>query len=351
MKRPGSNADPVLRWRDRPPGGESDEDRAAALARDAALPGVFPLELDERQLAAIKDDLRPERRGRPPVWLRAAVIGSLLVLGVTSVMGYEAGWFAPLRERLRFRWIPAAVPTPAGHTPRHASRAAPAQAPSERPAPLPPEIAPPVPPEVPAPVVAAPPPIAKPVTAPPARNKLVADGRPAAARAARDREPTAPAGEIQALENAMSLLRGKHDAAAALAALDDYLARFPGGVFAREAHVARVDALLMLARPDAALQELDALSLDANRRSTELQLVRGELRARTDCSRAEADFSAVLARVRTAALEERALYGRAVCRSQQGNAAGAAEDLRRYVDRFPDGGHAGWARRWLQNSR
>ena len=118
-----------------------------------------------------------------------------------------------------------------------------------------------------------------------------------------------------------------------------------------EARVAQVDALLMLDRADEALRALEALPLDANRRSTELQLIRGELRARADCRRAEADFTAVLARIRTAALEERALYGRAACRTTLGNPHGAADDLRRYLDRFPDGAHADWARRWLENNR
>jgi TolA-binding protein len=147
----------------------------------------------------------------------------------------------------------------------------------------------------------------------------------------------------------VSLLRGRHDAPAALAALDDYLTRFPAGVLAPEARVARVDALLMLGRADEALRALDALPLDAHRRSTELQLIRGELRARTDCGRAEPDFTAVLARAPAAPLEERALYGRASCRSAQGDAGGAANDLRAYVGRFPHGAHADWAHRWLEN--
>ena len=115
--------------------------------------------------------------------------------------------------------------------------------------------------------------------------------------------------------------------------------------------MARIDALLLLDRSDEALRALEALPLDAHRRSTELQLIRGELRARTDCGRADADFTAVLAGVRTAALEERALYGRAACRRSQGDAGGAADNLRRYVDRFPNRAHADWARRWLQNKR
>jgi TolA-binding protein len=164
-------------------------------------------------------------------------------------------------------------------------------------------------------------------------------------------EPTPASPEITTLEQAMSLLRGKHDAPAALAALDEYISRFPNGALAREARVARVDALLMLDRADDALRALEELPLDAHRRSTELQLIRGELRARTDCARAEADFTAVLARVQAGALEERALYGRAVCRSTQGNTGGAADDLRRYIDRFPKGAHAGWAHRWLESTK
>jgi TolA-binding protein len=57
----------------------------------------------------------------------------------------------------------------------------------------------------------------------------------------------------------------------------------------------------------------------------------------------------VLARAQTAALEERALDGRAACRSKRGDTHGAADDLRRYLDRFPGGAHADRARRWLQN--
>ena len=191
--------------------------------------------------------------------------------------------------------------------------------------------------------------MAKRASAPPILKLAVADSQPPPPPAVERVEPTAASEEILALEQAVGLLRGKHDAPAALAALDDYLARFPGGVLAREARVGRVDALLMLDRSDEALRALEELPLDAHRRSTELQLIRGELRARTDCGRGEADFTAVLARVRTAALEERALYGRAACRSKQGNAGGAADDLRRYLDRFPTGAHADWARRWLEN--
>jgi TolA-binding protein len=333
--------DSIVRWRDRPPGGGADEDRAAALTRDALASGALPAGLGDRELAALEACLGTERRARPPFWLRPAIVVTLVSISVASVMGYETGWFAPLRERLRFRSIPPVAPLPS-------STARPkARAPHPALELAPPTLAPP-----PAPVdkpALAPAPVIRSVTAPPARKVALADTPPPPPPAVAPVEPAPASPEIASLEQAVSLLRGKHDAPAALAALDDHIARFPDGALAREARVARVDALLMLHRADEALRALEELPLDAHRRSTELQLIRGELRARTDCGRAEADFTAVLSRVQAAALEERALYGRAVCRSTRGNAGGAADDLRRYLDRFPDGAHAGWARRWLEN--
>jgi TolA-binding protein len=355
MKHDPSDADSIPRWRDRPAGGTSDEDRAAALARDVLVPGEFFIGLDDRQLAAIGERLQGQRRARPPIWLRPAVVATLVSVSVASVMGYENGWFAPLRERLRFRSIPHAAPAPAEHAKKRAPRppAAPTSAASPAPAEAPaPAVAPP---DESAPAQAAAPvaphtAVAKSASAPlPIRKLALADSPPPPPRPVERAEPPAASEEVQALERAISLLRGKHDGPAALAALDDYVARFPSGVLVPEARVARVDALLMLGRADEALRALETLPLDGHRRSTELQLIRGELRARTDCARAEADFTAVLARVRTAALAERALYGRAACRSAHGNTPGAADDLRRYVERFPTGAHADWARRWLEN--
>jgi len=353
MKHETSDADSGLRWRDRPAGGTSDEDRAAALARDALTTGAFSIGLDDRRLAAIEENVRTGRRARPPFWLRPALVATLISVSVASVMGYETDWFAPLRERLRFRSIPPAAPAPVEHAKRREPRAQAVPAGDQKPAG--PDIAPPSDvgspasaPTEPVPAAAATP---KSASGPPIRRLAVAESPPPPRPRFEAAAPAAPSEEIQALEHAVGLLRAKHDAPAALAALDDYIARFPGGALVPEARVARVDALLMLDRADEALQALEKLPLDANRRSTELQLIRGELRARADCRRAEVDFTAVLARVRTAALEERALYGRAACRTTLGDAGGAAEDLRRYLDRFPGGTHADWARRWLENSR
>jgi TolA-binding protein len=145
----------------------------------------------------------------------------------------------------------------------------------------------------------------------------------------------------------MTLLRRDHDGPAALSALDSYLARYPHGLLSREAHFARVDALLLLGRSDQALADLEVLPFDRGRRSTELQVIRAELRARSSCASAVADFGAALSQSPSAALLERILYGRGVCRSKLGDIPGAVEDLRRYVERFPNGAHARAAQKWL----
>jgi TolA-binding protein len=158
---------------------------------------------------------------------------------------------------------------------------------------------------------------------------------------------SAPSEEIRALDRAIGLLRRDHNAPAALAALDAYLGRYPHGVLHREARLARLDALLLLQRTEEALAALETLPLDSGRRSTELQVVRAELRARTDCAHAEEDFSAALTHSPDAVLLERILYGRGACRGKLGKGSGAAEDLQRYLERFPNGAHAKWARQWL----
>jgi TolA-binding protein len=154
--------------------------------------------------------------------------------------------------------------------------------------------------------------------------------------------------EIRALDQAIGLLRKERNPGAALAALDRYLSRYPAGALAREARVARVDALLLLGRSPDALAALETLPLDPYGRSIELQVIRGELRAGSNCVRAEEDFGAVLGRAADGPLAERALYGRAVCRVKRGDHAAAAADMRTYLARFPTGVHAAWARRWLE---
>jgi len=161
--------------------------------------------------------------------------------------------------------------------------------------------------------------------------------------------PTSPSSpdEIAAIDRAMTLLRRDHNAEVALSALDAYLARYPNGVLNREARFGRVDALLMLRRSDDALRALESVPLDSHRRSTELQVIRGELRSQGNCAGAIADFGQALGHSPDAALLERILYGRAACLAKTGDSVGAASDLQRYLERFPQAPHAAWARRWL----
>jgi TolA-binding protein len=158
---------------------------------------------------------------------------------------------------------------------------------------------------------------------------------------------TAVSDEVRQLDQAMARLRRDHDAAAALAALDSYLDRYPHGALKQEAQLARIDSLLMLGRNQQALRELEVVRLGRGLRSTELLVVRAELRAMHDCRQAELDFTAALGRGPDAPLLERILYGRGVCRIKMQDAAGARQDVRAYLEHFPGGVRAEWARRWL----
>ncbi len=321
-------------WRDRPAGGVAPEDRAALLIRAALVSGALGRELDEAQLARIERGLLLPRRRlrRSPLLFRLALAGLLCAAGVATVMAYQIArrrlglvHLAPTvlprpRPPMRERVAGRDLPVDAGTAPSPLLEGANAGSGLSRDASVPGSARSRRPPRI--------------------MRRAPTDTRPPSAQAA-------PSEEVLALDRALALLRRQHDAAAALRALDDYLDRFPDGQLAREARFARVDALLMLNRSDQALAALEALPLDNLRRSTELRLIRGELRARSDCARAEQDFDAVLAREPADALEERALYGRGACRIKRGNIQGAARDLRRYLDRFPTGPHAGWARQWL----
>jgi len=166
-------------------------------------------------------------------------------------------------------------------------------------------------------------------------------GRPGAAEPA----PTELAQETQLLGTALAELRQQHDGVAALATVNTYLGRFPGGTLLGEARRARVDALLLLGRKDEARRALDGLELEPVGRGQELLLIRGELRARHRCADAIADFDVVLGHAAPPPLAERALFGRAVCREQEGQRGAAREDAVAYLARFPAGKFANAARR------
>ena len=143
--------------------------------------------------------------------------------------------------------------------------------------------------------------------------------------------------ESELLQKALGKLCCDHDARSALALFDDYRARFPQGSLLVEASVARVDALMLMGRRSDALALLTRLPLDRVGRPIELQLLRAELQAERDCSRALPDFDAVLAAAVSSGLGERALYGRAACRLRTGDAAAGRADLQAYLTRYPNG--------------
>jgi hypothetical protein len=144
---------------------------------------------------------------------------------------------------------------------------------------------------------------------------------------------------------ALARLRRAHDAVGALAELDRYDARFPTGVLRGEARAARVDALLTAGRPDEARRVLADAQLGPAGRDRELRLLRAELTAETDCVTALGDYQLVLAQSGVSGRAgERALWGRAACRSRLGDQAGARADLADYLRRFPRGSHAAAAR-------
>ncbi len=173
--------------------------------------------------------------------------------------------------------------------------------------------------------------------------------RPSTGRAAAAPTSTALAEETRLLGGALGSLRQQHDGAAALAAVNVYLRHFPNGTLLVEAQHARIDALLLLGRREEALHALDSLDLDPIGRGQELLLIRGELRARRDCADATADFDVVLRHAAPPRLAERALFGRAVCRQQEGRPGAAREDALTYLERFPGGRFADAARRLASN--
>ncbi len=164
---------------------------------------------------------------------------------------------------------------------------------------------------------------------------------PATARGAREERQS----EEALLVVAVQALRAKHNATAALWALETYEARYPQGRLFVEARVLRVDALTALGRQSEALPLLDELDLDNVPGGVERHLQRGELRATHGRLReAIEDFAWVIGRAREQATIERALGERAQARMRAGDGAGARSDASVYLRRFPQGRFAAQAR-------
>jgi hypothetical protein len=157
------------------------------------------------------------------------------------------------------------------------------------------------------------------------------------------KQPSALTVEAASLERAVKALRHDHDAASALWLIDQHLAAWPRGILVREAQLTRTEALLHLGRRGEALEGLDRIPLSGMPRAREFAVIRGELRAEAHrCGEAMRDFAA--AADGSDELAERALVGRADCRAQNGDDAGARAELQKYLRRFPDGKFAARAR-------
>jgi hypothetical protein len=186
-------------------------------------------------------------------------------------------------------------------------------------------------------VAPAPPPSPRPIVAP----------APPVAPVAPVPGPSRLAEESRLVGEALRRLGTDHDPRGALDTLDRYLAAFPAGRLRPEADRARIEALLGLGRRRPALSLLDRMP-PAELGDGAIRVARGELRAEGDrFAEAISDFDAALAAHNGGALDERALYGRAVCRARRHDRGGATRDYHDYLTRFPGGRFAADATRAL----
>ena len=309
-------------------------------------------ELPDEELPRLWWRLRTSRRlraMRPRLVARAA-----LVVGIAFCTGGVVGAVvSPLLAGRKSSVVAGPTPTaatPRSRTPRAASAS---PSPPALPDPIPDENAPAVEqptslPDEPKRVVAP----VRPQTG--ARIAVTSEIEPTAVERSRVEPPpvfsppvrSSPIAVEQALlGQAIRTLRDGHDALSALALLAQYADRFPGGAFASEATVLRIEALLALDRRHDALVLLEGVSLASLPNQDEQRVVRGELRAADRRWReAEEDFDDALrgrdlpaASPRARGLQERALWGRAAARSRLGDQAGARADLERYLRVFPAG--------------
>src|SRR5206468_10593621 len=136
------------------------------------------------------------------------------------------------------------------------------------------------------------------------------------------------------LAQALSLLRQKTDPRAALAALDRYAQRFPHGVLEDEALRTRIEATMALPDPRAALALLDAKDTFRGAPGADLLIARAELRANAGrCADAVGDFARALGGTPARDVQERALFGEAVCLLRLGQDERAQRDLATYRQR------------------
>ena len=273
--------------------GDATETRAAELLRALQPPPARLAPSARARIAATLDE-RAARAQAPRRVFWPAAVAAAIVLFAGGVVG--AAWGIPVRATLARPLGRSARPT--------ATPARPVAAPAPAAAPV---LAAPDPAPAPEPTSTL-----APATGP--RRHVAHAPRPHESRARRG----SVVAESRLLAGALQDLRQRHDAQAALAALDDYERRFPAGVLAPQAAAARIDALLALGRRAGAIRGSRRSRSMICRAALGLRTLRGELRAgRGELGAALDDFTAVLtlAGARSSVVE-RALYGRGSCRSR-----------------------------------
>ncbi|MDX2020447.1 MAG: hypothetical protein SF187_09400 [Deltaproteobacteria bacterium] len=147
------------------------------------------------------------------------------------------------------------------------------------------------------------------------------------------------------------LLRADKNPALALQRLDDFADAFPASRLLSEAQLARVEALVATSNYGEATRALELVHPESNRLRRMVRVTRGELLVKQNaCEQAMVEFDTVIAESVQDVFDERALYGRASCRLESGDVAGARSDLARYLERHPKGVRASNIKKQLQSS-
>jgi len=310
------------RWSDRLEDGGGLEASVGATfrrVREATSPTEDALE------GAARRWREPRRRAPVLVFAWRAAIVAALILSTAGGVGAAAYYWH--RRASAPRPAPSAPPPAAPAKPHGRARTAAALLPPAGPAEAP--VFPPAPAEAPPP--------------PPAPPWPHTGGRHAP-------RVVPPAEESEVLGTAFRQLRSNGDAAAAIRALDEYDRRFPAGALRAEARIARAEALMAEDRRREALPLLAGLTDEDGELTRAVRITRAELYAEADrCADAVRDFDRVLAGSADDAAGGRALYGRASCRLQAGEAVRARTDLETYLALHPEGAFAPAARRALDS--
>ncbi len=183
-----------------------------------------------------------------------------------------------------------------------------------------------------------------PAVAPPPKRKAPAKSKPRKIRGgsyavielADEREMSNDVKQL--LDEAMRALHGDEDPKAARAILEELAEQWPEHASSPPVIATKVAALLAERREWAALDALDGAALDTSALAHRLRAQRAELRARAGrCYDALEDTAVVLKDETSGPAHAQALYWRGACRVHVGKRALGREDVKRYLELYPDG--------------